>query len=583
MVENVRYSEKILIHTKEKIRMTIKKKLIFSYTIILLILLSLGITSIISLKSVNNTSTVIAEELLPRITCSQDLNYNLARYRSFEYEHIVLTDMSSMNDLETRMKDTQTAIENDIQKYKGYSNDSEIATVSSDWEKYVAEHKKLIAASRALDMDTTMSIIKGTSKTEFDEITSVVQSIVDENDASALQISAQGDNTYILVRNIIIVTLIFSVLLGTVIGVFVVQSFKIPLKTLELKLQELVDKGGDLTQSIDIKSKDEIGMLANQVNRFIQNIRAIIIEVNKASDGVENAVGTVAMYMEKLGENVASSSATVQQLSAGMEETAAAAEEVNSSANEIEDASVSMADRAQQGAISANEINSRANELKHNAIKSRGTVNEVYQSTKESLETALERSNAIAQINVLSDTILEISGQTNLLALNAAIEAARAGQAGKGFAVVADEIKTLAENSKNTVNEIQRVTEEVVTSVSELAENTRSFLEFFDSTVVNDYDSMVSTGEAYGNDGVFVDNLVGDFSATAEELTATIEGIMKAMGEVAITVNEGASGTQDIAEKITEIVRMVDEVKLQMDASKQNTKMLQNAVNKFIV
>ncbi|MEG0440668.1 MAG: methyl-accepting chemotaxis protein, partial [Solibacillus sp.] len=77
------------------------------------------------------------------------------------------------------------------------------------------------------------------------------------------------------------------------------------------------------------------------------------------------------------------------------------------------------------------------------------------------LEEAMENSKVVTQINVLSESIMQISSQTNLLALNAAIEAARAGEAGRGFAVVADEIRKLAEESKNTVIEIQGITEKV--------------------------------------------------------------------------------------------------------------------------
>ena len=108
-------------------------------------------------------------------------------------------------------------------------------------------------------------------------------------------------------------------------------------------------------------------------------------------------------------------------------------------------------------------------------------------------------------------------------------------------------------------------------------------MEFFDTTVLKDYDEMVNTGEAYGNDGKYVDDLVNDFSATAEELTATIEGIMKAMSEVAVTVNEGAMGTQEIAEKISEIVTMVEQVKNEINISLENSTLLKKAVNKFTV
>ncbi|SEW33268.1 methyl-accepting chemotaxis protein [[Clostridium] fimetarium] len=563
--------------------MTIKKKLILSFTFLLLLLAGLGITSIISLKTVDNTSTVIDSEIIPQINRVQTLNFEVARIRSHEFQHIILTDAASMDDLEKRINDLQSSIETLIKEYQEYDNNEYIKIIDTNWSIYMTEHKKIIQASRQMDTQGALTLVKGDSKVAYDKITNAITVLVDASKSDSAAVSAKGDSTYSSVRNIIVLIIIIGIITGTILELYIIHSITTPIRKMKLRLLDLVQKGGDLTHKIDIKSKDEIGELAAAVNQFIANIRTIIIEVNQCTEGVENAVLSVVDYMKDLSSNVEQSSATIQELSAGMEETAAAAEEVNSSSVEIENATVSMADRAQKGAISANEISNRADELMQSAINSQKVSKKVYENTKTNLETALEKSKAIEKISVLSDTILGISTQTNLLALNAAIEAARAGEAGKGFAVVADEIRNLAESSKNTVSEIQKVTAEVLTSVNDLSSSSRTIMEFFDTTVLKDYDEMVNTGEAYGNDGKFVDDLVNDFSSTAEELTATIEGIMKAMSEVATTVNEGAMGTQEIAEKISEIVTMVEQVKNETDISLKNSKLLKKAVNKFTV
>ncbi|WMJ87838.1 methyl-accepting chemotaxis protein [Anaerocolumna sp. MB42-C2] len=563
--------------------MSIKNKLVTAFSIILILLTGLGIISINFLDRVNQTSTIIAEKVIPRLDCINQLNYDIARFRSFEFEHITLSKKEDMDALEKRMEEKKTIINKNIDLYQSYDNDEHIHIVKAEWDKYLAEHDKLIQVSRQLDIIKSTEVINDVSKSAFYNLSDALKSLIKENEENANKTSHNGDEMYGYISMIILAIVTGTILFGIIMAVFITYSVTKPIKKLKIRLQELVQKGGDLTQSIDLKSRDEIGELASAVNQFIDNIRGIIIEVNHSVSGVDNAVYSVKECLNVLNENVDESSATIEELSAGMEETAAAAEEVNASSADIASASEALAERAQQGAEAVSKINERAAYLKKGASDSQIAANAVYENTKVNLEAALKKSDGISQINVLSHAILEISEQTNLLALNAAIEAARAGEAGKGFAVVADEIRKLAEDSKTTVSEIQKVTVEVLSSVNELAANSKTIMEFFDTTVSNDYKEMVKIGTAYGDDGLFVDNLVSDFSATSEELTATIDGVIKAVSEVAITVGEGAAGTQDIAERIIKIVELVEEVNKQMNISLESSDNLKNAVNKFKV
>jgi methyl-accepting chemotaxis protein len=264
-----------------------------------------------------------------------------------------------------------------------------------------------------------------------------------------------------------------------------------------------------------------------------------------------------------------------------MEETAASSEEMNATASEIDQAVETIATKAQQGAISAGEISTRAREIKGNATVSQESASKVYYSTQEKLRRAIEQSKAVDQIMVLSDAILQITAQTNLLALNAAIEAARAGDAGKGFAVVADEIRKLAEDSKSAANGIQNITMTVVTAVANLSSSSEEVLEFIDKQVLKDYDTLVQIGDQYDKDAEFVDDLVTDFSATSEQLAASIQEMIKTIGQVSLAANEGAEGTTDIARKAMTVVEKSEEVMKQSDISRESSDMLMKMVEKF--
>ncbi len=563
--------------------MKIKHKLIISFSVIIIAIALLSGISVYSLNKVNQTSTIIAEEVIPKLECINNINYSLARFRSHEYQHMLLTETSDMDELEGRMDTLKNDIQDGIKQYTTYEQNDKIDLLMKDWKSYLTEHDKIITLSRGNDKSGSLNEIKGESKRAFDEIASIIQEFKTNDEKEASQISADGDAMYASTSKFMISVVIIIIVVSVVMAGWIILSFTRPISLMQRKLQDLVAQGGDLTKTIDIKSKDEVGSLSDAVNQFIQNVREIIIEVNTCSDMVFESANQVSSHLTVLSKNVEESSSIIEELSAGLEETAAAAEEINASSADIERAAVDMSERSQQGSMSVNEINTKATALKHSAISSKNKATNIYYGTKESLELALKKSETISHIDTLSEAILEISGQTNLLALNAAIEAARAGEAGRGFSVVAEEIRKLAENSGSTVNEIQKVTGEVLQAVTELTNASKTILGFFDETVLKDYDALVSTGESYGQDGAFVDSMITEFSASSQELSATIEGIIKAINEVAITVNSGASETQEISERMVQIVAMQDEVQKQMSVAVSNSELLKRAVSKFTV
>jgi methyl-accepting chemotaxis protein len=264
-----------------------------------------------------------------------------------------------------------------------------------------------------------------------------------------------------------------------------------------------------------------------------------------------------------------------------MEETAASTQEMNATSAEIETAVESIAARAQDGANDASEISRRALQLKQNFIAAQKNALQIFIETKKKLEQALEESKSVEQIRVLSDTIMQITSQTNLLALNAAIEAARAGESGKGFAVVAEEIRKLAEDSKKAVSAIQSVTKTVVGSVENLSVNSNALLRFVSDDVDRDYKLMLQATEQYNNDAISVDSIVTEFSATSEQLLASIQNMMKAINEITAAANEGAQGTTNIAQKSAGVVEKSDKVIVQVDKSRDCASNLMNLVSKF--
>lgn len=343
---------------------------------------------------------------------------------------------------------------------------------------------------------------------------------------------------------------------------------------------------GDFTVTLPdtfLSRKDDFGILARAMDQMKNNIKELIGEISEDSGIIKDVTERINEKVSSVNAEMETVSATTEELAAGTEETAASSQEIMAMSQEIEASAKNIAAKSEEGAGKVTEILQRAEKAKADTRAEHETAREMNNRIKGELNQALENVKVVDEITALSDAIMGITAQTNMLALNASIEAARAGEAGKGFAVVADQIRSLAEQSKQAVVNIQSITGAVNEAVADLSSDAKQLLEFVTTDVSRGYNNFEETADAYKDDAGYVDSLVTEFSREAAHLLESITGIKNAIEEVGTASNEGAEGTTDIAQRVSMVVQQTEQMTAAVREANDRVMKLNEEVIRFKV
>ncbi len=565
---------------------SVKVKFLGSIFFVIIAMIVVGILGVVSMGSINDSNTVIYENNYKSTLAMQTINNGLSDSRRevlFIIQEYYSDELNEHYDAINSIGKICDDAEDDYERLLDDAEDERLfAGFQADMKAYNDARAEIIKIVKAGKYDEARDYFDNTLNPIGIKAQDYIDQLIDYNTNSAQVNVDDADDTYQTSFAEVVIVIIVVTIISILIGLFMASAISTPLKVAVGAANTIAQ--GNLTVVLEnkyLERKDEIGSLAQGIKGMQDGLIETVNGIKGSTNDLGSQVAATNKTLAELNDRISDTSAATEELSASMEETGASSEEMNATAVEIEHAVETVAEKAEDGAAKSGEIHNRASELGKSIKESIKKSNEIFSEIKVTLEQALEDSKAVDEINALADAILGITSQTTLLALNASIEAARAGEAGRGFAVVANEISALADNSKNTVTQIQAVTKVVMSAVNNLASSSNNLLNFVASDVMSDYKGMEETAQSYTDDATYVSDLTNDLSATAEELLASAQVLLRAIGEVSSAAQEGARTTTTVAEQTSDISMGASAIVDNMKQTQHTSEELAALVGKF--
>lgn len=522
----------------------------------------------------NEMTSDIATSWLPSVDIGRELSNTISNIRLNELGYLTAMsddmEKSSLQYLQGEKEDMEALLATygaliDEEEQDFYHN------ALNFWTQYKETDERIMALAAQGRIEDAREILDGECVGLYNSLNSAFDQIITYNTQGSDDAAEESASLYRTAVCVMAGIVLAVILVGVFFSFVVIRLIKMPISEIESAAVKMAE--GDLDVVISYTSKDELGVLAAQVNKLIHKLQMIIEDENKflarmaegdfTVDSVCEEAYTGGFYpllvsfrgiAERLND-------TMLQISQSSSQVASGADQVSTGSQALAQGAAEQASSVQELATTISDISNRVNQNADHARQASAAAGEVSMKmdmSKEKMQQMIQAmrdiSTCSSEIGKIMKIIEDIAFQTNILALNAAVEAARAGSAGKGFSVVADEVRNLANKSTEASENISALIEnslKAVESGTQIADHTAQFL----MQAVNDVNEM--TG------------IIGQISEASSEQADSISQIITGIDQISsvvqtnsATAEESAAASEELSSQSQLMKGLVERFKL---------------------